>query len=97
VSLLRALKREFCFYCIELCAEQPVEQDRPSEVAFVMSGKRDSGGMLPTMERYDASSGAWNAMVPMSTARRSFGACVLGGDIYVMGGYDSNEIMVNSI
>jgi N-acetylneuraminic acid mutarotase len=62
-----------------------------------MSGKRDSGEVLPTMERYDASSGAWNAMVPMSTVRQNFGACVLGGNIYIMGGYDSNKIMLISI
>jgi hypothetical protein len=97
VSLLRALKREFGFYCIELCAEQPAEQDRPSEVAFVMGGRGRGGEALSSMERYDASSGEWSAMAPMSTARQSFGACVVGGDIYVIGGYGSNEIMVDSV
>jgi hypothetical protein len=29
VSLLRALKREFGFYCIELCAEQPMQTYQP--------------------------------------------------------------------
>jgi hypothetical protein len=58
VSLLRALKRELGFYCIE----PPIVLDRPSDVAFVMGGNgrdrngRDSG-VLSTVARYDASSG----------------------------------------
>jgi hypothetical protein len=60
VSLLRALKREFGFYCIELCAEEPEQH----EVAFVM------GGTMPSrMERYDASSGEWSAAAAMGTAK----------------------------
>jgi hypothetical protein len=59
VSLLRALKREFGFYCIELSAEGPVEPARP-EMAFVMGGRNDDDGdrrTLSTMERYDILSG----------------------------------------
>jgi hypothetical protein len=37
ISLLRALKREFGFYCIELCAEQPMVPDQ-AEMALVMGG-----------------------------------------------------------
>jgi hypothetical protein len=37
VSLLRALKREFGFYCIELSVEQSMEQEQP-ECALVMGG-----------------------------------------------------------
>jgi hypothetical protein len=37
VSLLRALKREFGFYCIELVVEQAVEPER-DEVEYVMGG-----------------------------------------------------------
>jgi hypothetical protein len=55
MSLLRALKREFGFYCIELCGEEPVEP----EMAFVMGGitgdDDDTCFMLSSMERYDAS------------------------------------------
>jgi hypothetical protein len=46
VSLLRALKREFGFYCIELCTEQPAVPNRPSEVAFLMSGDGRDGEVL---------------------------------------------------
>jgi hypothetical protein len=35
VSLLRALKREFGYYCIELLLEEPEQQ---LEMAFVMGG-----------------------------------------------------------
>jgi hypothetical protein len=38
ISLLRALKREFGFYSIELCVEEPVEPAQP-EMAFVMGGR----------------------------------------------------------
>jgi hypothetical protein len=55
VSLLRALKREFGFYCIELVVEQAAEPDQP-EVAYVMGGSAP-GMMLASMERYDLSSG----------------------------------------
>jgi hypothetical protein len=51
VSLLRALKREFGFYCIELLAEP--EQ---LEMAFVIGG-RNGDGAMSSMERYDATSG----------------------------------------
>jgi hypothetical protein len=37
ISLLRALKREYGFYCIELCAEEPMDPHQP-EVALVMGG-----------------------------------------------------------
>jgi hypothetical protein len=83
--LLRALKREFGFCCIELCAEVHVEPEQP-EMAFVMGGW-DTGEFdaktLASMERYDPSSDKW-------TARNSFGASVIAGDIYVTGGRRDN-------
>jgi hypothetical protein len=84
VSLLRALKREFGFYCIELCADEPEE----TEIAFIMGGERL--GTLSSMERYDVSSGQWSAAAEMGTPRSSFGACVVGGDIYITGGIDDD-------
>jgi hypothetical protein len=55
VSLLRALKREFAFYCIELCVEQVTEQP---EMAYVLGGLViGDSGMQSSMERYDASFG----------------------------------------
>jgi hypothetical protein len=85
VSLLRALKREFGFYCIELCADQQEE----TELAFIMGGEqRDT--VLSSMERYDVSSEQWSAVAAMGTPRSSFGACVVAGDIYVTGGIDND-------
>jgi hypothetical protein len=49
VSLLRALKREFGFYCMELCAEAPVEPAQP-EMVFVMGGYEDGGACVVTGE-----------------------------------------------
>jgi hypothetical protein len=55
ISLLRALKREFGFYCIELCAEQAMKPLQP-EMALVMGGFQ-AGSALASMERYDLTSG----------------------------------------
>jgi hypothetical protein len=100
VSLLRALKREFGFYCIELCAELPVQLDRPSEVAFVMGGDNYDGEVVSTlssMERYDTSSGEWSMAAPMNTARSDFGACVVDGEIHVSGGWSDDNYIINSV
>jgi hypothetical protein len=90
VSLLRALEREFGFYCIELVAEQPVELEQ-LELAYVMGGYEGPGygiGKLSSVERFDASSGQWSVAAPLSTARHAFGACVLAGEMCVLGGLD---------
>jgi hypothetical protein len=90
VSLLRALKREFGFYCIELVADQVAEPEQP-EVAYVVGGDR-MGDRLSNMERYDASSGQWSAAVTIGTARSQFGACVLAGELYVSGGTSPRKL-----
>jgi hypothetical protein len=64
ISLLRTLKREFRFHCIELCAEQPTQPHQP-EVALVMGGHLASS-ILASMERYDLSSGQWSVAAAMS-------------------------------
>jgi hypothetical protein len=99
VSLLRALKREFGFYCIELVAEQPAEPEQ-LEMTYVMGGYVGPGfgrGVLSSMERFDASSGQWSAAASMSTARHSFGACALGGGLYVLGGRDNSNRQLSSV
>jgi N-acetylneuraminic acid mutarotase len=88
IPLLRALKREFGFYCMELCAEQPM-QTYQQEVALVMGGYR-TGNALASMERYDASSGQWSVAAAMSTTRSEFGACMLAGELYVIGGFSTD-------
>jgi hypothetical protein len=94
ISLLRALKREFGFYCIDLCTEKPMVPHQP-EVALVMGGYYN-GSTLASMERYDLSSGQWSAAAAMITARRFFGACTLAGELYVAGGF-SNEKYLSSV
>jgi hypothetical protein len=80
VSLLRALKREFGFYCIELCVEQVVGPEQ-FEMAYVLGGQDSDEGTISSMERYDPSSGEWSAVAAMGTARHSFGTCDFGRDI----------------
>jgi hypothetical protein len=85
-SLLRALKREFGFYCIELNAEPEPEQ---LGTVFVMGGIELDAGVLTTvasMERYDVSSGQWSPVASMITGRHSFGVCAIAGELYAIGG-----------
>jgi hypothetical protein len=98
VSLLRALKREFGFYCIELSTEEAAEPAQ-QELAFVMGGMYyyDRGGTLSSMEGYDVSSGQWSAATAMSTCRHNFGACVVMGEIYVTGGEDEDDEPLSSV
>jgi hypothetical protein len=88
IRLLRALKREFGFYCIELCVEQRMVPNQP-EVALVMGGFH-AGSTWASMERYDLSSGQWSVAAAMTTARNVFGACTLAGDLYVTGGFSND-------
>jgi hypothetical protein len=96
VSLLRALKREFGFYCIELYADQSRKPGQ-SEMAFVLGGYNTSRRTLRSMERYDASSGQWSAATSMRTAREHFGACVIAGEIYVCGGQNDEDSRLSSV
>jgi hypothetical protein len=86
VSLLRALKREFGFYCIELVAEEPAEPERQGMV-YAMGGLGTDDDGLSSMERYDTSSGQWS--MAMGTARERLGACLVAGKLYVSGGVNN--------
>jgi hypothetical protein len=90
VSLLRLLKREFGYYCIELVAEEPAAPDL-TEAAFVVGGRDAHGNCLSSMEHYDASSRQWSAAVPMTHARTHFGGCVIVGELYVTGGMGNDD------
>jgi hypothetical protein len=79
VSLLRVLKREFGFYCIELSRED-VPEPKQLEAAYVMDG------VTGIKERHDALTGQWSEAPAMNTARSDYGTCVLAGEVYVLGG-----------
>jgi hypothetical protein len=98
VSLLRALKREFGYYCIELVADEPAEPAQV-EMAYVMGGcvGDDDETILSSMERYDSVSGQWSAAAAMATVRQNFGACVLAGEVYVIGGMDAENVELASV
>jgi N-acetylneuraminic acid mutarotase len=96
VSLLRALKREFGFYCIELCAEQAVRTEQPG-VAFVMGGWDETVNTLSSMERYDLASGQWSVVAAMGRERSHVGACVVAGELYVTGGLDNSLALLSSV
>jgi hypothetical protein len=93
VSLLRALKREFGFYCIELSTDEPAAPKRP-EMMFLMGGLDESDNTLFSMERYNVSLDQWSAVAGMDAARYSIGACAVAGNVYVTGGMveDDNDL-----
>jgi hypothetical protein len=95
VSLLRALKREFDFYCNQVCADDSRELEQP-EMAFVIGGF-DNRVLLSSMERYDVSTGQWSVVAAMGTARGLFGACVVSGEIFVTGGADADNNDLSSV
>jgi N-acetylneuraminic acid mutarotase len=78
VSLLRALKREFGFYCIELTSN--------AEEVFVVGGHAGDLVHSSMLERYDDVGRTWRAGASMKTGRSCFGLCALDGGIYVTGG-----------
>jgi hypothetical protein len=80
VSLLRALKREFGFYCIGLYAEKLTDSEQPM-IAYVMGGDDSENNALSSMERYDAAAGQWRAMA----------SCFMVGMVYVTGGDEGDD------
>jgi hypothetical protein len=89
VSLLRALKREFGFYYIELST---VQLEEPG-VVYIIGGYSSTGEILSRVERYDESSGQWSEGMAMKFPRGSYGACVVAGEIYVTGGQDGRGLL----
>jgi hypothetical protein len=87
-QLLRLLKREFDFYCI-----QPV-----SSWLLPIAIGGNSGGMHgeeACTERLV--SGRWIMTAPMDSARYQFGACVLDGEILVSGGRGPESLPLASV
>jgi hypothetical protein len=96
VSLLRALKREFGFYCIELSTEGPAEAEQ-FEIVFVFGGSGDDDGKVSSMEQYDFELNEWSTTAAMDTARSDFGACTFAGEAYVIGGLDGDGNVLASV
>jgi hypothetical protein len=96
VSLLRVLKREFGFYCIELSMEGSAEPEQP-ELALVMGGSGDDESTLSSMGQYDAELNEWSTKAAMGTGRIDFGACTFDGKVYVIGGTDVDSNYLSSV
>jgi hypothetical protein len=97
VSLVRALKREFGFCCIELIAMQTAVHPLRPEMAYVLGGVDYGNENMSSMERHDALSGQWSAAAAMSFRRHGCGACVADGDIYVTGGRGDDRAYLSSV
>jgi hypothetical protein len=90
ISLLRALKREFGFYCIELMAE-------PEEVIFVVGCNFGFLSALSVLERFDNARGVWLKGASMITARSCFTLCEVGGLLNAAGGLDGEGGQLASV
>jgi hypothetical protein len=90
VSVLRWLKREMGFYCIEVMAE-------PQEVAFAVGGLDNDGERMASMEQYDIASGVWREVAPMRKARSEMGLCEVNGELYVTGGEETGDAVLASV
>jgi influenza virus NS1A-binding protein len=90
IGMLRWLRREFGFYCIELMAEQ-------QEVAYVVGGADANNTPKATMERYDADHGVWREAAPMATGRTNFVLCTLHGALYSVGGTGAGALYLASV
>jgi hypothetical protein len=75
-------------------AEQAVVDFEQAETAYVMGGR---GIILSSMERYDVASGQWTAPANMGSTRCAFGACVIAGEIYVIGGMSAGYMTLASV
>jgi hypothetical protein len=93
VSLLRALKREFEFYCIELVAVPEEPRWSLSWAAKVMMRIPYLYWNATTMNV----SGMWLEGAPMMTARSCFGLCEVGGMLYASGGFDAEHDQLASV
>jgi kelch-like protein 17 (actinfilin)/kelch-like protein 20 len=70
----------------------------PQEVAFVVGGSDEVDSNLASVERYDASSGAWREVAPMATARALYGLCKMSdGEHYATGGVSLNDVTVGIV
>lgn len=79
--LLRQLKTEFDYFCIDVFEEE-------QEVAFAVGGHID-GVLGKAVERYDFDSDTWTEVAPMLIKRHNFGMAVLGGELYATGGFSA--------
>jgi len=60
-------------------------------------GGSNKNGTLNTVEAYDIKANKWTPVAPMHTARYGFGAAVVDGKLYIMGGRDANNKMLKSV
>lgn len=63
----------------------------------VLGGTGRGNTILSSMERYDASSEQWGTAAAMLSERKLFGACVVGGKIYIYGGKNAGGQTLSSV
>jgi N-acetylneuraminic acid mutarotase len=70
-------------------------------VFYVVGGRSDAGTgagtVLQTLEAYDSAGNTWTAKAPMPTARQLFGAGVVNGVLYAVGGEDAGGRYLNTV
>ncbi len=82
INVLRILKREFGFYCVDLYSEQ-------QDVVFAVGGK-SANTKLASVERYDAVSGACRPAALIANARDTLGLSGLVWQLHVTGAWGTD-------
>jgi hypothetical protein len=83
LSLLRVLKREFGFYCIEMSTEVEAKK----EVVYLIGGTSDDVDRPLRMDLYGAS-GQWSTAAAIDVVEHS--ACSVSGNLFIIGGIHGN-------
>ena len=89
VRLLRALKREFGYFAIDLDTEQQHEA-----AVYVMGGWDSNSNQLSSMERYDPATDTWAEVQPMPEARFAHAVGMVADyGMYVAGGLGDDSVV----
>src|SRR3989441_2528214 len=83
-----------CNNCWRNVASMPTARsllavEQVNGILYAVGGHTSSniGGVLPTVEAYDASTDTWTTKAPMPTARAGLAVTVVNGMLYAIGGY----------
>jgi hypothetical protein len=81
IDLLKWIKRELGYYCIEVLAE------RVQEVVYLVGGTDDfeNNKAIASVQCYVAANEHWRPAAPLKTARHKFALCDLAGELYATG------------
>ena len=64
---------------------------------YAVSGSNDDDGPLSSVERYDPTANAWEAVAPMASMREGHSVAVVEGKLYSVGGFNEQANDLSSV